>query len=332
MGGRMRTMLWRVRPRPGKGLPSPRRSGAAAGEPPPLAVDPEEARDARLGSLSAAARLTDVPTVSLVIPARNEAMNLPHVLTRIPACVTEVVVVDGHSIDDTIGVARALRADVRVVAQVDHGKGDALGCGLAAASGQILVTLDADGSMDPAEIPRFVSALLDGSDYAKGTRFVQAGGTADITRVRRIGNQVLTQLVNTLFGASYSDLCYGYNAFWRDCLPQLQIDCSGFEVEALMNIRAARARLAVTEVPSFEYERLFGESSLNAVRDGLRIARVILRERMHRRGWLRARHGVEHARLRIRPAPPQGAQPTVPGRSLDPARGANAGTPGPAVA
>ncbi|MGH2851386.1 MAG: glycosyltransferase family 2 protein [Solirubrobacteraceae bacterium] len=259
-------------------------------------------------------------------------MNLPHVLTRVPACVTEVVLVDGHSIDDTIAVARALRADICVVVQVAHGKGDALACGLAAASGQILVTLDADGSMDPAEIPRFVSALRDGSDYAKGTRFREAGGSTDITRIRRIGNRVVTQLVNLLFATGYSDLCYGYNALWRDCLPQLQIDCAGFEVEALMNIRAAQARLTVTEVPSFEHKRLFGESSLNAVRDGLRIGRLIVCERMHRRGRFRARHGAGDAHLRTRPTGPRGGQAAVPGRGLDHAPGATAGAAGPAVA
>ena len=79
--------------------------------------------------------------------------------------------------------------------------------------------LDADGSTDPAEIPRFVAALLAGADFAKGSRFIAGGGSTDITTMRRIGNWGLAKVVNSLWGGQYSDLCYGYNAFWRRCLP-----------------------------------------------------------------------------------------------------------------
>src|SRR5579872_2942484 len=154
------------------------------------------------------------PTISVVIPTLNEAPNLPHVFARLPHAIDEVVIVDGHSIDDTVAVARALRPDVRIVLQDGRVKGNALACGIAVATGDIIVMLDADGSTDPAEIPRFVDALLNGGDFAKGTRFRDGGGSADITRVRRVGNRVLVSLVNLLFGTSYSDLCYGYNAFW----------------------------------------------------------------------------------------------------------------------
>src|SRR5579871_2108700 len=92
-----------------------------------------------------------VASVSVVIPALNEAANLPHVLTRIPTFVDEVVLVDGRSIDDTVEVARRLRPDIRVVVQDGHGKGNALACGFAAATGDIIVMLDADGSTDPDE-------------------------------------------------------------------------------------------------------------------------------------------------------------------------------------
>jgi glycosyltransferase involved in cell wall biosynthesis len=188
--------------------------------------------------------------------------------------------VDGHSVDDTIAVARMVRPDIRVVLQDTRGKGNALACGFAAASCDIIVMLDADGSTDPAEIPRFVDALLDGSDFAKGSRFLPGGGSADITGFRSAGNRMLGSVVNTLFRTHYTDLCYGYNAFWRDCLPHMHVNCDGFEVETLITIRVARARLAVYEVPSHEHERLNGESNLNAVRDGLRILRTIIRERI----------------------------------------------------
>lgn len=222
------------------------------------------------------------PRVSVIIPALNEARNLPHVFAELPADVHEVIVVDGGSIDGTAAVARRLREDVRIIQQTRRGKGDALRCGFEAATGDILVMLDADGSADPAEIPAFVEALLAGSDFAKGSRFRSGGGSSDITRLRRVGNWALSATVNVLFRTSYSDLCYGYNAFWRHCLPAMSVDCTGFEVETLINIRVARAGLKVREVPSFERERIHGQSNLNTFRDGARVLRTIVRERVRK--------------------------------------------------
>ena len=170
-----------------------------------------------------------------------------------------------------------------MILQDGRGKGNALACGFAAARGDIIVMLDADGSTDPDEIPSFVGALLEGYDFAKGSRFVEGGHSADITRVRHFGNRALNVAVNVLFRTRYTDLCYGYNAFWRHCLPHMSVTCSGFEVETLINIRVARARLQVAEIPSIEHERLFGESNLNAIRDGLRVLQTIVRERLRLR-------------------------------------------------
>lgn len=217
--------------------------------------------------------------VSVVIPALNEAQNLPHVLPRIPAWVHEVLLVDGNSTDGTAEVGMRLRQDVRIVQQTGRGKGAALRSGFAAATGNIIVMLDADGSTDPAEIPAFVGALLTGADFAKGSRYLQGGGTADISFFRALGNSALLLLVRVLFGYRYSDLCYGYNAFWRRALPHLQLDCDGFEIETMMNLRAALAGLRVVEVPSYEAPRIFGESRLRAIPDGWRVLKTILRER-----------------------------------------------------
>jgi glycosyltransferase involved in cell wall biosynthesis len=219
------------------------------------------------------------PKVSVVIPTLNEAKNLPYVFTRLPRDVYEVILVDGHSRDNTVEVARDLYPEVKVVAQDGRGKGNALACGFAAATGDIIVMVDADGSADPAEISRFVAMLFAGADFVKGSRFSSGGGSADITLWRRFGNWMLNFLVNTLYGTRYSDLCYGYNAFWRYCLPHLKVeDTSGFEVETVMNIRAAKAHLVVHEVPSFEGHRVHGASNLRALRDGLRVLRTVLTE------------------------------------------------------
>ncbi len=155
------------------------------------------------------------PSVSVVMPTLDEARNLPHVIPRLPAWIDELIVVDGYSTDDTVAVAQELFPDVRVIYQSGQGKGDALRCGIEAARADIVVTLDADGSTAPEEIPRFVHALAQGADLAKGSRYLQGGGSDDLTLLRSTGNKGLTLLVNVLFGTRYSDLCYGYNALWR---------------------------------------------------------------------------------------------------------------------
>ncbi|MGY1779761.1 glycosyltransferase family 2 protein [Geodermatophilus sp. SYSU D01036] len=239
--------------------------------------------------------------MSVVIPTLNEAKNLPHVFGRLPGGLHEVIVVDGHSVDDTVEVARSLRPDVRVVSQNRRGKGNALACGFAAATGDVVVMLDADGSTDPAEIPKYVAALTAGADFAKGTRFALGGGSTDITRTRAWGNRWLNRAVNLLYGTRYTDLCYGYNAFWAYCLPALELDAAdrsrsgklwgdGFEIETIINTRVAKAGFEIAEVPSFEFARLHGESNLNTWRDGGRVLWALAVERVNGRGRGRGRH------------------------------------------
>lgn len=226
------------------------------------------------------ARREVIETVSVIIPTLNEAKNLEHVFARLPHWIDELIIVDGGSSDDTVEMVRQLRPDAKIIGQDRAGKGNALVCGFRAAESDIIVMIDADGSTDAAEIPRYVAALRSGADYAKGSRFVTGGGSSDITRFRAFGNRVLCAIVNVMFDCNYSDLCYGYNAFYRRHLADLGINSTGFEVETLMNIRAARRGLRVIEVPSYEAERLHGTSNLNAVRDGIRVLRTIMSERI----------------------------------------------------
>ena len=255
------------------------------------------------------ARGVRMPSVSVVIPALNEAENLPGVLARLPIDVHEVVLVDGNSTDDTVAVARAGHASIRIVRQHARGKGAALAAGLLAARGDIVVMIDADGSMDPAEIPALVGALVAGADVAKGSRYVVGGGSDDLTKLRGLGNRLLTYFGRLLYRQRWSELCYGFAAFWSDVIPRLELEAiaggptreltpeeelaeliapptkaplgygHGFEIEAILFTRSARAGLRVTEVASWEYERQYGASKLNTFRDGWRVLHALIKER-----------------------------------------------------
>lgn len=223
-----------------------------------------------------------MPKVSVVIPTLDEAANLPYVLPRIPTWVNEVIIVDGRSVDDTVAVAKSLMPQAHVVMEPRRGKGAALRAGFAASRGDIIVMLDADGSTDPGEITGYVGQLLAGMDFVKGSRFLQGGGTTDMSPHRKLGNAVFVALVRALIGSNkFSDLCYGYAAFWREVVPILRLDGDGFEVETQMNIRALQAGLKVAEMPSFESPRVHGTGRLRTIPDGWRVLRTIIHE------WLR---------------------------------------------
>jgi glycosyltransferase involved in cell wall biosynthesis len=235
-------------------------------------------------------------SVSVVIPAKNEAENIGWVLERLPPVVDEVVLVDGDSEDGTPDVAKRLRPDIRVIGQDTPGKGAAVRAGFAAAHGDFIVMIDADGSMDPREIVRCVEALEDrrsvnggGAREAypiiKGSRFAAGGGTDDMGVVRRLGNRGLLTLVNVLYGARLTDLCYGLFAFRRDQLELLRLEADGFEIETEITVRALKAGIELGEVPSFEAERRYGVSNLQTWRDGMRVLRTLLRERWMPGAW-----------------------------------------------
>jgi glycosyltransferase involved in cell wall biosynthesis len=245
---------------------------------------------------SAAGRRNTVdPLISIVVPALNEALNLATVLPQLPQ-VHEVILVDGGSVDGTVQAAQRAMPDIVTVLQSRRGKGNALAAGFARVTGDIVVMFDADGSADPAEISRFVAALQSGADFAKGSRNAAGGGSIDITPTRRLGNKFLNGVFNLGFRTRYSDLCYGYNAFWADLMPLLDLpDHSspapangkmlwgdGFEIETVINCRFAAAKVAITEVPSLERLRMFGESNLRAFSDGFRVLKTLMTE------WRRA--------------------------------------------
>jgi hypothetical protein len=245
-------------------------------------------------------------TVALVIPAKNEAANISWVLEQAPACVDEIILVDGHSTDATLVTARCSRPDIRIVHQEGTGKGDALRVGFHATTADVIVMIDADCSMSPQEIPNFLHFLGNGYDFVKGSRFIAGGGSHDITRLRRWGNRALVYLVNALYEEQLTDLCYGFCAFHRRYLPFLDLTSAGFEVETQMTLSALKAGMRVAEVPSLEMPRRHGRSNLRTFPDGTRVLRAILRG--HRNGItghaIQMVRALVHGTARPGPKPP----------------------------
>ncbi|MEV0402921.1 glycosyltransferase family 2 protein [Actinoallomurus sp. NPDC050550] len=243
---------------------------------------------ALLHHLDAARHRASWPTVTAVIPTLNEADNLRWLLPRLSG-VDEVIVVDGESSDETVDVTRRLRPDAVVISQPPAGKGAAMRAGFQAATSDVIVAIDADGSMDPKEIDAFVALICCGFDVVKGSRYCVGGGSDDLTRLRRAGNLWLTRLANMLYGVRWTDLCYGYIALRRSVVDRLGLAADGFEIETELCVNAITTGLRIAEIPSHEFDRRSGVSKLNARRDGLRVLRTMVRRR---RGPVNRRHAL----------------------------------------
>jgi glycosyltransferase involved in cell wall biosynthesis len=219
--------------------------------------------------------------ISIIIPTLNEVKNIGEVIYKLKqvGC-RDILVVDGKSVDGTAEYARKLGA--KVIMQNGKGKGLALRQAFrnGYVDGDIIIILDADGSMDPEEVPTFVSAIESGAEVAKGSRFLPRGQSEDMSAIRRVGNKLLVGILNFLCLTNYTDLCYGYIAFRRDALRRIspRLTSDNFEIETEVCIKAKELGIKVVEVPSFERMRQHGNSNLNTFRDGFRILAFIVRE------------------------------------------------------
>jgi glycosyltransferase involved in cell wall biosynthesis len=221
--------------------------------------------------------------VSIIVPTLNEAVGARVLLTDVPDWIDEVIVVDGRSTDGTLDAVRDACPRALCLTQQGKGKGDAIKLGLASASGDIVVTMDGDLSMSLVDAGRLVDKLVEGHDFVKGSRALPGGGSADFTPARRFGSWALTKVAAMIFGTAYSDITYGFNAYWRTIIVDSSTLSDGFEFEVQAAIRSVRAGLRTAEVACFEEPRVGGESKLHAALDGWRILKAILLETMPRR-------------------------------------------------
>jgi len=215
--------------------------------------------------------------VTALICTLNEAENLPYVLPKIPLWVDEVLIVDGHSTDDTVKVVKELCPRAIIILQTGKGKGIALREGVNHASGDIIVTLDADGSTDPSEIQKSINPLINGYDFAKGSRFL--GTHPKMPPYRQFGNWVLATTTNILYGTKYTDVCSGYNAFWKKSFERIHLSNDGFEMEQEMLVKVKKLGLKVVEVDQPDAGRLYSKSKVSGVKQGFTDLWIIVRER-----------------------------------------------------
>ena len=214
----------------------------------------------------------------MIICTLNEEENLLQVLPKIPDWIDEIILVDGHSTDNTVAVAKHLCPRIRVLIQPEKGKGDAIKHGILGATGDIIVTLDADGQTHPDDIQRFVTPLLNGYDLAKGTRLAK-GRPPNMARYRWFGNKILAITANILYGTRYTDICSGYNAFWRSAFQRLKLTNNGFEMEQEVMVKAKKAGLKVIEVEHHDTGRLGSNSKVSGIKQGFTDLWIVIKER-----------------------------------------------------
>ena len=232
-------------------------------------------------------------SVSLIIPAMNESATLTSIIDSVPEYVDEIIVIDGRSKDNTFEIASNHPRVNKVLRQRSRGKGAALSLGFAVATCDLVAIIDADGSMDPAELKNFLN-LFPQAEIVKGSRSKKLGGTsADLTIFRDLGNRVLTKLCNAWFKENWTDLAYGYAVVDRKALGKLGLSSydemgsvfghksygQGFEIEALIFCRSSKWGFRVLEVASAEHRRISGSSNLRAIRDGFRVLSAIIIEK-----------------------------------------------------
>jgi len=222
------------------------------------------------------------PMISVVIPAFNEEKNIADVIEQTEASLNslnltyEVIVIDDGSNDKTRHYASNNGAKL-ISYLTNHGKGYAIRKGLANARGQILVTLDADGSHRPDEIPKLIKPLLYGADVVIGSRFLENHGKKVTSRLHTFGNHLFNILILLLTKKKITDSQTGFRAFKRKVLKGIELFSNGYEIESELTIKTLKNGFKVIEEPITCDKRKNGLSKLNTFSDGFTILKTILK-------------------------------------------------------
>jgi glycosyltransferase involved in cell wall biosynthesis len=221
-------------------------------------------------------------SVSVVIPVFNEELTIGSIITRTRRTLEqlglpyEVVVIDDGSMDRSAQISQA--GEAIVLREAHQGKGIALRLGFERATGDVIVTLDSDGSHQPEEIPSILRCMMkDKVDFVIGSRFLNSDAkNAKIPKLNRIGNKMFSDLIRLFTGLKISDSQSGFRAIRSSIIKRMRLHSRGYEVESEMLVKALKMGARVTEIPvSFE-QRTVGKSKLDPLKDGARILYSII--------------------------------------------------------
>ncbi len=238
--------------------------------------------------LPRANRSSPAQSVSVLIPARNEAGNIQILLDRIPQMAErqEIVFVEGNSTDNTWEVIQNIVANYRgpyqlkALKQPGKGKGDAVRCGFAACTGDILMILDADISVPPEELPRFVNLLTRGQcEFANGSRLVYPMEKLAMQFLNMIANKLFGVLFTYLLGQSLRDTLCGTKVLRKSDYDRIAANRYYFgdfdpfgDFDLLFG--AARMNLRIVDVPVHYKQRIYGSTNISRFRHGLLLFRM----------------------------------------------------------
>lgn len=202
--------------------------------------------------------------ISIIIPAKNEAATIKSIIKDCQKYADELIVIDGHSIDNTCSIAKSLGAKI----YLDHGlgKGEAIRLAITKAKGDIIVFIDADGSHDPRDIPKLIKPIIkDKFDHVTASRSL--GGSDELHGdfhqfIRLIGSEIITLGINYRFNVRLTDSQNGFRAIKTTVARQLNLQENSTTIEQEMIIKTLKKGFRLTEIPSHEYRRQAGQSKV----------------------------------------------------------------------
>jgi dolichol-phosphate mannosyltransferase len=217
--------------------------------------------------------------ISIVLPVKNEAIGLSGLIESLLTYGEEIIVVDGHSTDNTKEIVKK-HPQARFVLDNGRGKGDGLRVGIREAKHEIIVFIDADGSHDPTDIPDLVKPILEGSsDMVIGSR--AKGGSDEFKMdienlIRQVGSDFATTIVNYRWKTDLTDIQNGFRALKTSVARDLNLNANDFDIEEEMVMKALRKKYIISEIKSHEYARQWDVSKLKTSKSWKFIYRILI--------------------------------------------------------